>query len=92
MKKCKWYGKELEDVSWNYPLCCIQHLIDLREDMREKHAKATEELITDTTVGFGNTVHMDWETFDRVFVFDLPWYRRFLIWLFPRMYDLRDYP
>lgn len=35
---------------------------------------------------------MDWFTYDRQFVSDLPWYRRFIIWLFPRMFDLEDYP
>ena len=32
-----------------------------------------------------------WETTDRVFVRDLPIWERFLIWLFPRMYDIRSY-
>ena len=32
-----------------------------------------------------------WGTTDRIFVSDLPWYQRFLIWLFPRMYDIRSY-
>jgi len=33
-----------------------------------------------------------WETYNRVFVSDLPVWERFLIWLFPRMYELEDYP
>lgn len=32
-----------------------------------------------------------WESTDRVFVRDLPIWERFLIWLFPRMYDIRNY-
>jgi hypothetical protein len=38
---------------------------------------------------------LDWEnieTYNRQFVSDLPWYHRFIIWLFPRMFDLEDYP
>ena len=93
LKKCEWYNKELEGVAWNYPLCCSQHTKDSQNELREAHGKAMFELLAyDTTVGFGKTVHMDWETYDRVFVSDLPWYERFLIWLFPRMYDLRYYP
>lgn len=34
---------------------------------------------------------MDWLTYDRQFVSDLPWYRRFIIWMFPRMYILEKY-
>lgn len=34
---------------------------------------------------------IDWEATTRIFVSDLPWYQRFLIWLFPRMYDIREY-
>ena len=32
-----------------------------------------------------------WEATDRIFVSDLPIWERFLIWLFPRMYDIRSY-
>lgn len=32
-----------------------------------------------------------WYTYNRQFVSDLPWYQRFLIWLFPRMYILEKY-
>jgi len=95
MKKCEWYDKELEGVSWNYPFCCIQHTKDSQDELRKIHGKSMFELVNNTSGGgimFGSTGNMDWETFDRVFVFDLPWYRRFLIWLFPRMYDLRYYP
>ena len=59
--------------------------------MREAHARKMEELLTDTTVGGGE---WDWdniETTTRRFVSDLPWWERFLIWLFPRMYDIRSY-
>ncbi|HEC66487.1 hypothetical protein LCGC14_1620400 [marine sediment metagenome] len=35
---------------------------------------------------------LEWEAIDRVFVSHLPWWERFLIWLFPRMYDIRYYP
>ncbi len=31
------------------------------------------------------------EATTRTFVSDLPWWERFLIWLFPRMYDIREY-
>jgi len=31
------------------------------------------------------------EATTRRFVSDLPWWERFLIWLFPRMYDIRKY-
>jgi len=31
------------------------------------------------------------EATTRQFVSDLPWWERFLIWLFPRMYDIREY-
>lgn len=85
--KCEWYDKELEGVSWNYPFCCSQHIKDSQDELRKIHGKSMFELLA-----FGNTVFMDWETYDRAFVSDLPWYRRFLIWLFPRMYDLRYYP
>ena len=34
----------------------------------------------------------DFITYDRIFVFHLPWYRRFIIWLFPRMFHLENYP
>lgn len=33
-----------------------------------------------------------WETWNRQFVSDMPWYSRFIIWLFPRMFWLEDYP
>jgi len=31
------------------------------------------------------------EATDRVFVSDLPWWERFLIWVFPFMFKLEDY-
>lgn len=59
------------------------------ELMRRVYAEKLEELITDTTTT--GVEWDDWETYDRIFVRDLPWYERFLIWLFPRMYDIRSY-
>ncbi len=47
--------------------------------------------IADTIVEGGEEWDL-WETTNRIFVSDLPIWERFLIWLFPRMYDLRDYP
>ena len=57
--------------------------------LRQAHAEKMEELLTDTTVGGGEWD--EWETTDRIFVRDLPIWERFLIWLFPRMYDIRSY-
>ena len=57
------------------------------ELMRRVYAEKLEELITDTTTT--GVEWDDWETYDRIFVRDLPWYERFLI--FPRMYDIRSY-
>ena len=54
-----------------------------------------EGLITDTTtdftIGEEHTEWDLWETTNRIFVSDLPWHQRFLIWLFPRMYHLEEY-
>lgn len=38
-----------------------------------------------------NVTEEQWKTIDRIFVSDLPLWKRFLIWLFPRMYDIRLY-
>ncbi len=57
--------------------------------VRKFHAEEILELLTDTTVGGGEWD--EWETTDRRFVSDLPIWERFLIWLFPRMYDIRSY-
>lgn len=94
MKKCEWYNKELEGVAWNYPLCCSQHTKDSHNEMREKHGKAMFDLLTTTEPINPDAGEWDWdniETFTRTFVSDLPWHRRFLIWLFPRMFDIREY-
>jgi len=57
--------------------------------LRQAHAEKMEELLTDTIVDGDSW--FEWETTDRIFVSDLPWWERFLIWLFPRMYDIREY-
>jgi len=71
-------------------------MTDSQDELREAHGKAMFELLTTTEPINGDSWYRDddfeWETTTRIFVSDLPWYRRFLIWLFPRMYDLRDYP
>jgi len=63
--------------------------------LRRLHAEKMWELVTDTTEPINpDTGEWDWdniETTTRTFVSDLPWHRRFLIWLFPRMYDIREY-
>jgi len=64
--------------------------------LRRLHAEKMEELLTDTTEPVNGEIYYDtkdweWETTTRIFVSDLPWWERFLIWLFPRMYDIREY-
>jgi len=58
--------------------------------LRLAHAEQMEKLLTDTIVD-GDIWWDDFETTTRRFVSDLPWWERFLIWLFPRMYDIREY-
>ncbi len=65
--------------------------------LREAHAKAMFDSTTTGTSSIGgaptagDTWWDDFETTTRRFVSDLPWWERFLIWLFPRMYDIREY-
>ncbi len=64
--------------------------------LRKLHAEKMNELLTDTTEPINGDIwyrdnDLEWITTTRIFVSDLPWYRRFLIWLFPRMYDIREY-
>jgi len=81
--------------------------------LREAHAKAMFDSVSDTTTGArpmdvpaieecdlmswlkpstaGDIWWDDFEATTRRFVSDLPWWERFLIWLFPRMYDIREY-
>jgi len=55
---------------------------------------ATDATDFDFTVGGTGTEPFNVDLIEattRMFVSDLPWWERFLIWLFPRMYDIREY-
>ncbi len=57
----------------------------------DKYLTHIEETIDIGGCCFANGPIDIWSTTNRIFVAHLPWWQRFLIWLFPRMYDIRDY-